>query len=135
MTTAFIYSVNNNRIGAYLGYTRAPNIVSKPLASKMGIQVSGSAELTATLASGKEAGTEVTEAGANQRIVIELGTVDPAKYQVKVSVNPALYHIGHIQCADVVEPGDKLALQLYISTNQKVALGELPWLVRLYNFN
>lgn len=135
MSTAFIYSVNNNRIGAYLGYTRGPNIVTKPLASKMGIQVSGSPELTATLASGKEAGTDVTEAGANQRIVISLGKVNPSKYQVKVSVNPALYSIGHIQCADVVEPGDDLDLQLHISTNQKLVLAELPWLVRLYNFN
>ena len=135
MSTAFIYSVNNNRIGAYLGYTRGPDIVTRPLASKMGIQVSGSPELTATLASGKDAGDTVAEVGANQRIVIALGTVNPSKYQVKVSVNPALFSLGTIQCADVIEPGDNLALELHVASNQKLVLAELPWLVRLYNFN
>ena len=133
--TAFIYSVNNSRVGAHLGFARSPHAVVRPLASKLGVEVSGADTLTATLLSGKEKGEEVGTIGPNQRASILIGTLNPGKYQAKVSINPALYASATVQCVEIVEPGEGAQVILYVTAHQKLELTDLKWLVRLYSYS
>lgn len=105
------------------------DVTIRGTATMMGVQISGGNMIAAT---GDDAGEFVDAIKAGKRGIINLGTINPSKYQVLVECNPALHAIASVGHARIIEPGDNIPLELHISANKTVDVSALDWVVRLY---
>lgn len=119
----------SSRQSHYIKLEAADGVISRPTSTSMGLQVIGGKMLSAT---GDDAGAEVETIKANKRGIIHLGTISPTRYQVLVEVHPDLHMLGTVGHARIVEPGDTVPLDIYITAHKSVDVATLPWTVRLY---
>lgn len=73
---------------------------------------------------------DVIKSGSKAKILVD--HVNPNRYHVMVEANPALYEFADVQYPRILEPGDELALILYIKAHKNLDLTSLEYFVRMY---
>jgi len=127
--SALVKLSSSIRQSGYVRLEAVDNVEMRSTTTGLGLQISGGKMLSAT---GDDAGSEVESIKANKRGIIHLGTISPSKYQVLVEVHPELHMLGTVGHARIVEPGDSIPLDIYITAHRSVDVANLPWTVRLY---
>lgn len=84
---------------------------------------------------GKSAGQWIDfrdELKTGQALRIDFGTVEPTKYPLFFSVNPALARHGLVSSATTIDPGEKVELSFTYHALEPVDLSKFGWLGRLH---
>lgn len=83
---------------------------------------------------GKEAGEELENGliKANQKVLVDLGTVRPAKYHSIIVVHPEIIRAGVVGVAGIAEPDEEALLGFTFRADHQIDLRALPYLLRLY---
>ena len=97
-----------------------------------GLLVKPSDLVEVSIVRGKEAGPIGLSLPAQRDIRIDLGDIQPIKFNVVTSLNPELFKSGFAQAATVFEPDVNMNLSIWIRTSESVDLSELDWLVKLH---
>jgi len=134
--TTFVSLSKPSRFQMYAKPTWNPTVQSHVLRSKWGMEVHPMSNCCIELLSGTAAkgslGSEVESLGPTQRGRIHLCDLEPSKYQVMVVVNPALQEVAAVQAPQLVEPGERVAVSLYVHAHKTLRMSDVQWLARLY---
>lgn len=91
---------------------------------------------TITLSAGASEGETLVSGGrlkANQSAVINLGSVAPNKYHLKLVLNPQLYNYGLVHFQDLLEPLEgNQDLLLHLHTKKEFDPNGVRWWARVY---
>jgi hypothetical protein len=91
----------------------------------------GSPISVTTLSGGEE--IEGGKLSNNQKVVLNFGVLEKSKYHVIVRVNHELGRYGTILAyPTMVEPGERVTIDVLLKVDKPFSLTDIPWFVRLY---